>query len=419
MQLSELALRSQASSDDIPTGWLERRLLGLDFCRLAMIFKRSLVNELANSVGGVFTVLFTIVIAVGMVRILSLAAGGRIDNAAVLQMVLYNALVNLPPLLAVSLFIAVLMTMMRWWQDNEMVVWFSSGGRSLFSWVGPTMRFALPIIAGVALLSMVISPWARAQSEMIREQFKQRDEVNAIAPGRFIESMGGKRIFFIESVDEHSNEVGRVFMAENGRDKESVVTAQAGRIELNDQGDRYVVLQNGRRYETASNSAETRLIEFDRYGVRLDIKVDQPFRASRTASQPLTFLFANRTPENAAELVWRFSWPLAAFNLALLAIPLSCTSPRAGRSLNLIVAALIFVLYLNGISIAETYVEQQKLSLLGAVVGLNGTVLLVAVLLFVRQVYLQRWLPVWLTPWHLKQKLEARKAARSGKGDAA
>lgn len=381
-----------------------------------MIFKRSLVNELANTVGGVFTVLFTIVIAVGMVRILSLAAGGRVDNAAVLQMVLYNALVNLPPLLAVSLFIAVLMTMMRWWQDNEMVVWFSSGGRSLFSWVGPTMRFALPIIAAVALLSMVISPWARAQTEIIREQFKQRDEVNAIAPGRFIESMGGKRVFFIESVDENTSEVGRVFMAEGGRDKESTVTAQAGRIEINDQGDRYVVLQNGRRYETANDSAETRLIEFDSYGVRLDIKVDQPFKASKTASQPITFLLANRTPENAAELVWRFSWPLAAFNLALLAIPLSCTSPRAGRSLNLIVAALIFVLYLNGISIAETYVEQGKLSLPAAVAGLNGTVFLTAVLLFIRQVYLQRWVPVWLTPWHLKQKLEERRAARSGKG---
>lgn len=381
-----------------------------------MIFKRSLVNELANTVGGVFTVLFTIVIAVGMVRILSLAAGGRVDNAAVLQMVLYNALVNLPPLLAVSLFIAVLMTMMRWWQDNEMVVWFSSGGRSLFSWVGPTMRFALPIIAAVALLSMVISPWARAQTEIIREQFKQRDEVNAIAPGRFIESMGGKRVFFIESVDENTSEVGRVFMAEGGRDKESTVTAQAGRIEINDQGDRYVVLQNGRRYETANDSAETRLIEFDSYGVRLDIKVDQPFKASKTASQPITFLLANRTPENAAELVWRFSWPLAAFNLALLAIPLSCTSPRAGRSLNLIVAALIFVLYLNGISIAETYVEQGKLSLPAAVAGLNGTVFLTAVLLFIRQVYLQRWVPVWLTPWHLKQKLEERRAARGGKG---
>ena len=74
-----------------------------------------MVSELANTAGGVFTVLFTIVMAVGMVRILSLAAGGRIDNAAVLQMVLYNVLTNLAPLLAVSLYIAVLMTLMRWW----------------------------------------------------------------------------------------------------------------------------------------------------------------------------------------------------------------------------------------------------------------------------------------------------------------
>ena len=97
-----------------------------------MIFKRSMVSELANSAGGVFTVLFTIVLAVGMVRILSLAAGGRIDNGTVLQMVLYNALTNLPPLLTLSLFIAVLMTMMRWWQDNEMVVWLSYRGRALY-----------------------------------------------------------------------------------------------------------------------------------------------------------------------------------------------------------------------------------------------------------------------------------------------
>ena len=46
-----------------------------------MIFKRSMVSELANSAGGVFTVLFTIVLAVGMVRILSLAAGGALQRA--------------------------------------------------------------------------------------------------------------------------------------------------------------------------------------------------------------------------------------------------------------------------------------------------------------------------------------------------
>ena len=368
-----------------------------------------MVSELANTAGGVFTVLFTIVMAVGMVRILSLAAGGRIDNAAVLQMVLYNVLTNLAPLLAVSLFIAVLMTLMRWWQDNEMVVWFSSGGQSLLAWIGPVLRFSIPVILAVGLLSLVISPWARSQSEIIREQFKQRDEVNAIAPGRFIESMGGKRVFFIESQGEHANEVGRIFMAEGGKGRESVVTAESGRIELNEEGDRYVVLHNGRRIETQNDSSQTRIVEFDSYGVRLDIKIDQPLKASKTASQPLPLLLANPSPENQAQLLWRFTWPFAAFNLALLAVPLSCTSPRAGRSLNLIFAARIFVLYLNGISICETWVEQERLSLWGAFALLNGTVFFITVVLFIRRVYMMRWLPSWCSLWYLRERLKSRR----------
>ena len=68
-----------------------------------MILKRSLVTELSNTVGGVFTVLYTIVLAVGMVRVLSLASGGAIGNSEVLQMILYNSLTYIAPLLALSL----------------------------------------------------------------------------------------------------------------------------------------------------------------------------------------------------------------------------------------------------------------------------------------------------------------------------
>ena len=228
-----------------------------------------------------------------------------------------------------------------------MVVWFSSGGQSLLAWIGPVLRFSIPVILAVGLLSLVISPWARSQSEIIREQFKQRDEVNAIAPGRFIESMGGKRVFFIESQGEHANEVGRIFMAEGGKGRESVVTAESGRIELNEEGDRYVVLHNGRRIETQNDSSQTRIVEFDSYGVRLDIKIDQPLKASKTASQPLPLLLANPSPENQAQLLWRFTWPFAAFNLALLAVPLSCTSPRAGRSLNLHFCCVSFLFFIE------------------------------------------------------------------------
>ena len=212
-----------------------------------MIFKRSLIAELANLAGAVFTVLFTIVLAVAMVRFLNMAAGGSIEHGTVVQLVLYNALVNLPPLLAASLFIATLMTLMRSWQDNEMVVWFSSGGRSILSWIEPTVKFALPIVVVIALLSIVISPWARAETDRLRNSVSAREDVNAIAPGRFIEAMGGKRVFFVESAEEAGNQVRNVFMAEGDWGKESVVTAEKGTIEVNEEGDRYVVLGNGRR----------------------------------------------------------------------------------------------------------------------------------------------------------------------------
>ena len=363
-----------------------------------------MVSELANSAGGVFTVLFTIVLAVGMVRILSLAAGGRIDNGTVLQMVLYNALTNLPPLLTLSLFVAVLMTMMRWWQDNEMVVWFSSGGRSLFSWVAPVLRFSLPFVVAIGVLSVVISPWARSQTEITRNEFAQRDEVNRLAPGRFIETMGGRRVFFIESQGKSSNEVGRIFMAERTSKGESAVTAQRGTVEINSEGDRYIVLHNGRRYETAVDSPATRVVEFDEYGVRLDIKVDKSLGSCKVSAQPMTVLLAGLTPDQQGQIFWRFSWPIAAFLLALFAIPLSASNPRAGRSLNVIIAALVFILYLNAISVVETWIEQGKYGYISGLLLLHGFVAVICAIFFIRRVYMMRWLPVWCSIWYWRRQ---------------
>lgn len=374
-----------------------------------MIFKRSLISELANMAGGVFTVLFTIVLAVAMVRFLNLASGGSVDHSAVFQLVLYNALVNLPPLLAASLFIAAIMTLMRSWQDNEMVVWFSSGGRSLLSWIGPMMRFALPLIAVIAVLSTVISPWARSETNKLRVQFAQKDDVNAIAPGRFIEVQGGRRVFFIESAGSSGTDVGRVFMAESGRSREIVVTAESGTVGVNAEGDRYILLRNGSRVETDRTTAASRIVDFDEYGVRVDIKVDNALASTKPNTQPLSVLLAMPTPDNQAELLWRFSWPLAAFNLVLLAIPLSCSSPRAGRSLNLLMAALIFILYLNGLSVAESWVAMERLTLPAALALLNGAVFLIAALLFVRRIWMMRWLPRWCSIWYWRdRRAEAR-----------
>ena len=68
-----------------------------------------------------------------------------------------------------------------------------------------------------------------------------------------------------------------------------------------------------------------------------------------------------RTPRNLAELSWRIGLPLSALILSLLAIPLSFVNPRAGRSMNLVLALLIYMSYNNLLSIVQASIAQSRL----------------------------------------------------------
>lgn len=363
-----------------------------------MIYRRSLINELANQAGAVFVVLFSIVMTVGLVQVLGDAAGGKIDPATVFEIAIYSSLVNLAQLLCLSYFIAVLMVLMRFWRDNEMVVWFSSGGLNLFSWVRPVLMLAVPVIVAVTLLSTTLSPWARSEIERVGNEFSQRDDVNRIAPGRFIETMGGKRVFFVETVNHEGTEVGKVFVSDLAPKDESIVVADSGHIERNNLGDRYLKLDKGIRFETSLDpTADWRVLQFQDYSVRMDVRPGPGYTTTKVSNMPLEMVVATRTPAARGELFWRISWPLAALNLALLAIPLSFFNPRGGKNFGFVAAGLIFFLYLNAISIFNTKIEVGSLNWISALVITHGSVLLLVALLFVRRTWMQRWLPQWVS----------------------
>jgi lipopolysaccharide export system permease protein len=362
-----------------------------------MIFGRSIVAELTSAASAVFTVLFSILFSVGLVRILGQAAGGRVDNQAVFQLLALTALTWLPVVLTLTLFVSVLMTLSRAYRDSEMVVWFASG-QSLYSWVRPVLRFAWPIIVAVALLSLFVTPWSGAQIEELRQNFMRRDDVSRVAPGRFIESSGADRVFFVESVDFEGSQVRNIFVSMRGQGKEGVIVAAQGQIEVAPNGDRFLVLERGRRYEGTPGSAEYRAMEFERYSIRLESRPDRPIGERSARTRPTSDLLAERTPFAKAEILWRIGIPVSALVVTLLAIPLAYTNPRVGRSFNLIVAVLAFAIYLNVLNTIQAWVQQERVSFGLGVWVVHAVVLFVVVVLFARRVYLTRWWPRQLTP---------------------
>ena len=77
----------------------------------------------------------------------------------------------------------------------------------------------------------------------------------------------------------------------------------------------------------------------------------------RKAASTFELMFSE-IPSDVAELQWRLSRPLATILLALIAIPLSRSSPRQGRNEKIFTATLIFALYYNLSGLARTWVEQ-------------------------------------------------------------
>ncbi len=327
-----------------------------------MIFQRALRRELISTAGAVFTTLFTITITVMLIRILGQAAGGKVASQDVVALIGFAALNYLPIILSLTSFVSVLMVVSRSYQDSEMVVWFASG-LSLSKWIRPVLSFGLPIVVLIAILSFMVTPWANRQSAEFRERFEKREDVAKVSPGRFQESSSSDRVFFVEGISGDATHVRNVFVNTTRNGQNSVVVAREGTIEVDKQGDKFLVLEDGRRYDGAPSQPDFRLMEFDRYGVLVSrqsaaLGADRSARALSTRA-----LLEDMNNFNKGELLWRTALPIMGMLLMLFAIPLSFVNPRGGRSGNLMIALILFVVYSNMISVFQASVVQNRLSL--------------------------------------------------------
>ncbi len=353
------------------------------------IFQRALVNEFASNGMLVFAVLFGIIVVSQLIRLLGEAVSGAIAVDGVMALLGFSALNYLPVLLSISLFISILLTLSRCYRDSEMVVWFGSG-IGLTRWIMPVLSYAIPVVGVIALLSLVLSPWALRKAEEFKNKLESRDDVTTATPGMFRESRQAGRVYFIENVNPGSNRVGNIFVQSELNGKIGAMAAQQGIQETMPNGDRFLVLLNGTRYEGTPGQRDYRTVEFQRYGVRID---DMPVKQAEPQVHSMsTFqLWSSRTTWDISELEWRIGLPISAAILALLAIPLGYVNPRAGRSLNLILAIVLYMLYNNMISVTNTWVGQGTISPGIGLLGIHAAMLMVTVLMFFRRMTLFSW----------------------------
>ena len=343
-----------------------------------MLFDSSIRKELARSFGATLVVLVTVVMTMMLIRTLGQASRGNVSPSDVMLVMGFTVLGQLPTILSLSLFVAIVGVLSRMYRDSEMVIWFASG-RGLISLLPPLLRFAWPVLLVVAVLSLGVWPWANRQIQELRVQYEQRSDIDRIAPGEFQESASGNRVFFIDKDSPNPQAASNVFILQTERSSETVTSARSARLEVRN-GERMLILTQGQRMETSKDKPGVKISEFAQYSTHIGTAPPSAPNEFSAKTRSTLALLADPQPVHRAEIGWRLGLALAAFNLIVLALALSSVNPRAGRSGGLMFALFTFIVYYNLMTLGQSWVSGGRLSLPGYMAWLHGGTLAFALL---------------------------------------
>lgn len=343
-----------------------------------MLFHSSLRKELARSFGATLLVVTTVVLTMTLIRTLGQASRGNFNPSDVTLVMGYTVIAYMPTLLSLSLFISIIATLSRMYRDSEMVIWFCSG-EGVISLIKPLLRFSWPVFAAIAFLSLIVLPWSNQRIDELKNQYEARGDLDRIEPGQFQESADGTKVFFVEK-----NQIGQttgtnVFIATTERGKETVTSAQSGRIDNLSTG-KYLMLNNGQRLETIIKTDELKLSKFEEYGTQISNEVnnEKDFRFINTWRT--VDLVKEKSSAALGEFAWRLGLALAAFNFVIIGLAISNSNPRDSKNKKHAYAIFLFIFYINLINLGQSWISTNKVEFKNYLMLLHGGMFLLGLM---------------------------------------
>ncbi|SFR41267.1 lipopolysaccharide export system permease protein [Marinobacter daqiaonensis] len=319
---------------------------------MSIIF-RYLTRQTLVSMIAVSGVLLLVFMSGRFIKYLADAAAGELAGDVLFAIMAYRFPGFLELILPLGFFIGILLAYGRMYLESEMTVLFACGvsDRQI---LGQTLVAGFFVMLVVAVMSLWLSPWGMKQVERIFNEQRQATEFEMLAPGRFQSLSSGERVTYTQSLSDDKRELRGVFMAEYSEEEErlSLIVADVGSQFVDPAtGSRFLVLEDGARFEGLPGELDYSVTEFGAYGLKIR-EVDVGDKTEEEAMSTLA-LWRSDDPELRALLHWRVSLPLIVPIVTLLAVRLSRVNPRQGRFFHLLPAMLIYILYLGLLIVAR------------------------------------------------------------------
>lgn len=318
---------------------------------------RYLLREGLGAWVAVTVVLLAIMLATRFARFLAEAAAGKIPREFLFNIVMLSSLQYLVILIPVSLLLGIMLALGRLYKDQEISA-MTGCGVGPWTLYRPFVVLALSLAAVTAALSFQVGPWAGRQADILFRQAQRLIQFTPFEPGRFKEVAGGRAVFYAAQVQPGGGALDTVFARLIEKRGPTIVTAQRGAQDLDPRtGERILTLENGYRYAGQPGRADYEIVRFGELTTRVAPPA-LPYMASKRKIRETGQLIGSDDPEDRAELQWRIAAPLSVFLLALMAVPLAHTSPRAGRYGKLVLGIVAYLVYTNLLALGQAWIAR-------------------------------------------------------------
>lgn len=319
------------------------------------LVSRYVFRECVGALAVVLGVLFLILLSNQFAEVLGDAAAGSLPRDAVFPILGLTSLSYVTLLAPIGLFLGIMLALARLSRDSEMAA-LAACGIGPARLLRPIGLLTLLLAAAMSWLALVQTPAASRRIEQIKLEAQEALSISAIEAGKFASPDSGETVVYTREVD--GDRLIGVFAEQHLGDRVVAIVAERGkRVQDPATGLLSFVLFDGTRYEGVPGSPSFRILEFGEHGIPVRIEADDEY-VPPIETRPTEALLASDDPADAAELQWRISSPLSLLVLALLAVPLSRSSPREGRYSRIGVGLLIYIIYANTLSIARVWLER-------------------------------------------------------------
>ena len=305
-----------------------------------------------------------------------------------MPLISFNMIRDVPVILVLSIFLAVIITLSQLYKNSEAIVMNSIGlgDKAFLSVIKP---LAIILFLFVLFLTAYAVPWAKQQKSAAEEETKNASEFSFITEGKFESFKNGDIVFYAS--ESTSIDVGGVqnmeeifiYASENGNPV--IVLASDAKKYIDPKSKSiYLRLRDGVRYQGLPSSENINILNFDSYDLEIVSGEVQKSIATFTEIEEKTTLDLLKQGGllAIAELQWRLSLPLSILILVVFAVYLGKTSPRGGKGINILIGIFVFMLYNNGLLVAKSSIENGLLSPIIGMWGIHLIAILFLMLLY-------------------------------------